>query len=158
MVFRDAAVNVDTLLVAVVVSVIAPVIQSHFVNRARRYEKKLDWQRQDEVAAKAEEAAKLLLAANELVAENANVINGKLDQIHTLVNSNMTAAMKAELEATVQKLVLMRKIVDRDRADDIKVLPEALKAIRDVEEKIEELTATLNDRLRQTAIADSKVT
>ena len=99
----------------------------------------------------------MLVENNERVAKTAKETNLKLDQIHTLVNSNMTAAMRAELEATIQKLKLMREIVARDKADNIRVLPEALRAIRDVETKIGELTATLNDRLRQTQIAEEKL-
>ncbi len=161
-------INAATVICSLAVAIIAPMIVSFFTNRslerlesirakARKEEKEQDWKRQDEVAAKADEAARLLLAANERVAKTAAVTNGKLDQIHTLVNSNMTAAMKAELEATIEKLKLMRKIVARDKAENIKVLPEALEAIRSVEAKIGELTASLNDRLKQTQLADQKL-
>ncbi len=146
-----------TFFAVLVTSLISPMVLSHFTNKARTAEKKLDWEREDLVAEKAAEAATLLLAANERVAETAKVTNGKLDQIHTLVNSNMTAAMRAELEATIEKLKLMRQIVARDKADNIKVLPEALKAIKNVEAKIGELQASLNDRLKQTEIAESRL-
>jgi len=153
--------NTQALLIALLATVISPailaIISNYLSARQRRAEKKFDWDREDEVARKAEEAARLLLAANERVAKTAAVTNGKLDQIHTLVNSNMTAAMRETLAATIEKLSLMRQIVDRDKADNIKVLPEALQAIRDVEIKIGELTSTLNDRLRQTQLADQKV-
>ena len=149
--------DLTTILAVVATSLISPTILAYFTNRARRADKKLDWQREDEVAARAKRTAELLVENNERVAKTAKETNLKLDQIHTLVNSNMTAAMRAELEATIQKLQLMREIVARDKADNIKVLPEALKAIADVEIKIGELTATLNDRLRQTQIAEEKL-
>jgi len=153
--------NTQALLIALLATVVSPailaIISNHLAGRQRRAEKKFDWDREDEVARKAEEAARLLLAANERVAKTAAVTNGKLDQIHTLVNSNMTAAMRETLSATIEKLALMREIVARDKADNIKILPEALQAIRDVEIKIGELTSTLNDRLRQTQLADQKV-
>jgi len=150
--------NSSALLIALLATVISPailaIISNHLSSKQRRIEKELDWAREDAVAKKAEEAAALLVVSNERVAKTAKVTNDKLDQIHTLVNSNMTAAMKAELEATIGKLRLMRQIVARDKADNIKVLPEALAAIRAVELKINELTATLNDRLQQTLLAD----
>ena len=153
--------NTQALLIALLATVISPAIMATISNvlmsRQRRFEKKLDWEREDKVAGIAANAARLLVANNELVAKTSAVTNGKLDQIHTLVNSNMTAAMKAELEATIEKLKLMRQIVARDKADNIKVLPEALAAIRSVESKIGELTATLNDRLRQTQLADQNI-
>ena len=151
--------NNQALIIAA--TVISPAILALITNlltsRQRRAEKLLDWEREDKVARVAAEAARLLVANNDVVARTAAVTNGKLDQIHTLVNSNMTAAMRAELEATIEKLKLMRQIVDRDKADNIKVLPEALRAISEVEIKIGELQASLNDRLRQTQIADQKI-
>ena len=160
--------DITTILAVLATSLISPTVLAFFTNRARRaenqalaeirkVEKQSDWDREDEVADRAKLTAELLVENNERVARTSKETNLKLDQIHTLVNSNMTAAMRAELEATIQKLKLMREIVARDKADNIKVLPEALKAIADVEIKIGELTATLNDRLRQTQIAEEKL-
>ena len=149
--------DLTTILAVLATSLISPTVLSYFTNRARRADKKLDWAREDDVAERAKKTAELLVENNERVARTSKETNLKLDQIHTLVNSNMTAAMRAELEATIQKLKLMREIVARDKADNIKVLPEALRAIKDVELKIGELTATLNDRLRQTEIAEEKL-
>ncbi len=151
----------QTIIVAITVSLISPLILSFLTNRSRIKEKELDWKREDkkenEKALKAQEVADRLFASNEAVAANTKVTNGKLDVIHTLVNSNMTAAMKAELEATIEKLILMKQIVARDKADKITVLPEAILAIRNVESKITELQATLADRLKQTDIADKQI-
>ncbi len=151
----------QTIIVAITVSLISPLILSFLTNRSRIREKELDWKREDskekEKADKAQEVADRLFASNEAVAANTKVTNGKLDIIHTLVNSNMTAAMKAELGATIEKLILMKQIVDRDKSDKITVLPEAILAIRNVESKIAELQATLADRLKQTEIADKQV-
>ena len=149
--------DITTILAVIATSLISPSVLAYFTNRARRADKKLDWAREDDVAERAKQTARLLVENNERVARTSKETNLKLDQIHTLVNSNMTAAMRAELEATIQKLKLMREIVARDKADNITVLPEALRAIKDVEMKIGELTATLNDRLRQTEIAEEKL-
>jgi len=152
--------NNQSLLIALLATVISPailaIISNHITGRQRRAEKKLDWAREDAVAAKAEEAAKLLLASNERVADNAKVTNGKLDQIHTLVNSNLTASMKGELEATIAKLVVLKKLAGRDERDKVDVSESDLKDIRDTEARIAEMTAILNDRLQQTKIAEDK--
>lgn len=135
--------------------------------KLRREEKQEDWARQDKVAEQAEraaalllerqdavaaqaaEAASLLLDANERVAETAAVTNGKLDVIHTLVNSNMTAAMQAELDATVRELAMMHEVIDMKRAAGAEPSVAALAAVEATATKIDELQVTLADRLKQ---------
>ncbi len=93
-----------------------------------------------------------LLKSNRMVAANAASTQRKLDVIHVLVNSNMTAAMRAELDATIRELALMRQIVARDKSDGRPVLPEALTALESTQNKINELSLTLDDRLKQTEV------
>ncbi len=104
--------------------------------------------RQDDAAAKAAEAAALLLRSNERVAESTKITNAKLDTIHTLVNSNMTAAMQAELDATVRERAVIIELVNLKKNIGQENTVEALAALKAAEEKIEELTAVLSDRLR----------
>ncbi len=104
--------------------------------------------RQDDAAAKAAEAAALLLRSNERVAESTKITNAKLDTIHTLVNSNMTAAMQAELDATVRERAVIIELVHLKKDIGQENTVEALAALKAAEEKIEELTAVLSDRLR----------
>jgi len=111
---------------------------------------KLLIERQDEVAAQAREAASLLLESNKSVAATAAMTNQKLDIIHTLVNSNMTAAMQAEFDATVRELAMMREVVALNKAAGREPHQEALSAILATSHKIEELKANLDDRLKQT--------
>ena len=115
-----------------------------------------------EVADKAEEAAELLLAANERVAhqsaEAAEVTNGKLAQIHELVNSNMTIQMEETHDALAQQLVLMREIIALHKAAGRPPSPEALEAISTLGEKVGELKSQLSDRAKATEVADAKVT
>lgn len=124
--------------------------------------------RQDAAEAKAEgvakqaaEAAKLLLASNKLVAEQsahaAEVTNGKLAQIHDLVNSNLTAQMGEAHGALMQQLVLMREVIALHKAAGRNPSKDALDAIEVIERKIAELGAQLADRAAVTATADSKV-
>src|SRR6185503_6664284 len=96
----------DTVQLALIVAIpafAAPVLMAILTNWLASKDKKLDYARQDAVAKKVEDAANLLRASNDKVAETTKVTNGKLDLIHTLVNSNMTAAMQSELNATVRE-------------------------------------------------------
>ncbi len=135
----------QTIGIALLVSVVAPTLLALLNNWSMRRAKILDWEREDEVANR-------LLKSNQEVSESAASTQRKLDVIHVLVNSNMTAAMRAELDATIRELALMRQIVERDKTDNRAVLPEALIAIESTQDKINELTSTLNDRLKQTEV------
>lgn len=157
--------------VAVFTSITAPLILAHRTERMHREDKLEEYRRQDEVARKAAqaaadlvasqkqiadqaaEAATLLLAANERVAATARVTNSKLDTIHGLVNSSMTAAMHSELDALVTSLALMHEVMDMKRTAKSEPTAEALLAVRTTEAKISELRAVINDRLQQTETA-----
>jgi len=141
--------NVWIALIVAVTSMVSPLLLAALTNRHRHKEKLEDYARQDEVAAKAAEAARLLLAANERVAETAKVTNGKLDVIHTLVNSNMTAAMQAELDATIREHAMMIEVVALKQSAGHEPSVTSLAAIEATERKIAELQAALRDRLKQ---------
>ena len=132
----------DLVLVALIAAC-SPLLLAHLTNRQRRSDKREDWARSDAVAEKAAEAARLLLAANERVAETTAVTNEKLDVIHGLVNSQMTAAIQAELGATERELVLLRRLAAIAAPDDEVQAAEATATA-----KIAELRATLADRLQ----------
>lgn len=165
-------------LIAIFTSITAPLLLAYVNNRAQRKAKvedaaelraaKLeDYARQDkvarearEVAVNAEKTARLLLgnqqataaAADEvarLAAVNAGKADTKLDQIHTLVNSQMTAAKQAELDQTRAMLIVLKRItaiaaLRGERAD-----PDDLEAIRRTVSRIKELETELADRLQQ---------
>jgi len=142
----------ESVLIAFIVAVasmLSSLLLATLTNRQRRREKLEDYARQDAVADKAAEAAKLLLAANERVAETAKITNGKLDVIHTLVNSNMTAAMQSELDATVREHAMMVEVVALKRNAGQEPNVTSLAAIEATERKIAELQAALRDRLKQ---------
>lgn len=164
---------VVSIITAVFASITAPLILAHRTERMHREDRLADYERQDKVARAAErtavdliasqkriadqaaEAAALLLAANERVARTAQVTNGKLDVIHTLVNSNMTAAMQSEYDATVRELAMMREVLALKQAAGGSPGAEALTAITATEVKLAELAAALEDRARAAArIAD----
>jgi len=156
---------VVVVLVAVFSSITAPLIIANQTEKRHREDRQADWDRQDKVAAAAKqtaddlavsqkriadqaaEAATLLLAANERVAHTAQVTNGKLDVIHQLVNSSMTAAMQSELDATVRELAMMREVMELKRTAGTDPSPETLASISATQAKIGELTSTLQDRI-----------
>jgi hypothetical protein len=135
-----------TILVALVVSLVSPAVLVLLTNRGKRQDRVLDWARQDAVAEQAAKAAALLLAANERVASQTAVADaatqGQLAQIHTLVNSNLTAAMDAELAATVAQLVLLR----REASLDI----DEIAATDNVAARVVELRSVLDERHKAT--------
>lgn len=147
-------------LIATVPAAVSPLLLSWLNSRNVRREKLADYERQDAVAARAEfaveaasaraaEAARLLLAANERVAATAKITNEKLDGIHTLVNSNMTTSMQAEHDATVRELALMREVIALHRAEGREPDVESLAAVEATGRRIAELHALLADRLKQ---------
>jgi hypothetical protein len=150
----------EVVVVAVIVSVISPMIvglmqtnQRQAEARDRRSEKIEDWARQDAVAAQAAQAADLLLQQNRKVAEAAVVTSQKLDVIHVLVNSNMTAAMQSELDATVRELAMMREVIRLNEAAGHEPSSESLSAVKATETRIAKLRAELQDRLKQAEVA-----
>jgi len=158
---------------AMVSSMVTPWILSY----QRRSEKEQDYKRQDEVATKAAKAsevllesqqqlvhqndstAALLLKSNTKAEASAKVQEAKLDQIHTLVNSNLTAAMQDQLDALKAMLVLLLETVDLKHAASPGAAPskETVTTIAATKTKIAELSAQLEDRLKQTTFASAKL-
>jgi hypothetical protein len=156
-------------------SIVGPTLLSVLTARQRRNERREDYARQDAVAAAAEErearqeaaarevavqaaeAAELLLAAQRattartdevarVAAESAARTDGKLNQIHELVNSTLTGAMQSQLVAMEAQLAMIRRW-QPDETGEINVLAEA----------VAELRAKLADRAKQTEVADAQV-
>jgi len=131
-------------LIVAVPAMLSPLLMALLTNRNRRQEKAEDYARQDIVAAR-------LVKQNAAVAESTKVVNNKLDVIHTLVNSNMTAAMQAELDARKETLVLLKA------AHGLKPGEEGLVLIQKATEKIALLEATLSDRLKQSELVSKQL-
>lgn len=144
----------STILVALIVSVIAPAIVGFITASQRRADKKQDWDRQDQVAANAAAAAaaaQAAAAAAQVTADKvvtaAQTTDDKLNVIHGLVNSSMTAALQAELTATLAlRTSMMENIELRKTAN----LPPILNAVGLVEldSHIAELEHTLAERIK----------
>jgi len=155
----DPAVIV-TLVVSVAgvifASITAPLILAHRTERMHREDQLSDYQRQDAVAKAAADAAAAAHKAATVIQEHTavtvvklNDANEKLDVIHGLVNSNMSAAMQSELDALVTSLAMMREVIDLKRSGGSEPTEESLIALRDTEAKISELKTTVAERLTQ---------
>lgn len=150
----------EIIIVALIAGVLGPTVLAFItgIQRARddrraadirREERLEDYARQDAVAAQAEKAVNLLQESQAKIADVAHTTNGKLDVIHTLVNSNMTAAMQAELDATVRELALMHEIIEMKRKVGSEPMADSISALALTEARIIELQNNLNDRNRQ---------
>jgi len=118
---------------AAVATVVGPVVLAITNGRQRTREKREDWARQDEVAAR-------LLRANA-------VTDKKLDIIHGLVNSSLTSAMRSELEASERVVVLMEEVIRLNREGGREPSDISVVTLHTMKAKIKELRANLNDRI-----------
>lgn len=140
----------DGLGPILIVSIVSPTVLAVLTWVLRRADTREDWRRQDAVAARVAEVQTSLEASDEST-------NAKLDQIHTLVNSQMTAAIEAELGAVERELVLMKHVIDLNVAAGRETQPESIAAVEVTQAKIDELRATLADRLRKDLIARAQL-
>lgn len=114
-------------------------------------------ERQDQVAAQTKQTADLLAANNEKVAATAKIHEAKLDQIHTLVNSNLTAALEAELAAHRSGLMALKELAEYRIAHNEPVSETTARRIEETEAAITGKSSELADRLRQTATAAAQL-
>ena len=137
-------------------TILTPLLTSHFNAKQAAKKQAADYARQDEVAERvteaaekvaevaeqAREAARLLEERDHMAAllaeENAKVFVGKLDVIHTLVNSTLTGALEGHLLALRQLRTAMRG--ERPATAD---------EIASADGRIVEVQSQLADRARQ---------
>lgn len=163
----------DPVWIALIVAVpamLSPLLMAWLTNRNRRLEKQEDYARQDAVAAKAAEVAKLLLdrqaevsaataEAARLLEVNTQAVSDTAAKTHTqlkvltgMVDGNFTRLMEAELEAIAHGLVLSRQVIALTFANGHEPPEESLAAIKATEIKIAELKKTIAER-HQTEMA-----
>lgn len=134
-----------------------PLLLAWYNNRNRERERAEDIARQDAVAlAVRDVAGKAKISAAASRAEAAET-GSQLKQIHTLVNSNMTAALQGELDQTRISLVLMREVVGLKETAGGKASPENIMAITETEGRIAKLAAVLDDRMTQAKIVAAEI-
>lgn len=163
-------------------SAMAPLVNLILTSRTRSREKKEDWRRQDQVAEQAARAAKLLLesqtkmfqrqaevadqaakAAKLLLAAQAETTSqnaetqGKLNQIHTLVNSNLTKEMQDRLIAINAQVFLTKEVMRLNRLNKLEPDAGAVASLKKLEEASANLSSTLTERLTATAVANTEI-
>ena len=108
---------------------------------ARRKDKEEDYARQDVVAARLATIQSANIMRTEEVARVAALANKniaiQLKTIHTLVNSDMTAARTAERDSLKLLVIALKRIGQ----------PEDIKELKEAEDRIEELNQILADRM-----------
>ncbi len=108
-----------------------------------------------------EDTARRLMASNAKLAsdtETAALIGEKtlrtVQVVHTLVNSDLTKALRGQLEATEAQLALMRQIVEGRESPDEERTKLAMSIIHKLEIRITELKHTLTTRSRDAEAAE----
>lgn len=83
--------------------------------------------------------------------------DGKLGQIHELVNSNMTAQVQLTLNHANAQLVTLDQLLTLQQSSGKTLSKEATVAREALVREVNELATQLKDRATQTVIADSKL-
>jgi K+/H+ antiporter YhaU regulatory subunit KhtT len=135
----------------------APAIMATLQHFLGRRDKRLDWERQDKVAAAVAEVKEETAEANaKVAAEVAEVKNvaekghkatdAKLEQIHVLVNSQMTEQIQMTLTATKLNLTLLKQSNSNENKE----------LIESTEAEIARIERTLEERAAQTEKVDAE--
>lgn len=151
-------------LIVAVPAMLSPLLMAWLTNRNRRMEKQEDYKRQDDVAAKAEQVAQLLLdrqtevsaattkaaalleVNTKAVSETAAATQTQLKTLTGMVDGNFTRLMEAELEAIAHGLVLSRQVAALTFTAGHEPTSESVAAILATEVKIAELREAIAER------------
>lgn len=137
--------DVVALLVALIGS---PSVLAYLTNRARRKERVAEQKRQEIADARFDEVA---ARASVAAASQAT----QLQQIHILVNNNLTQAQQRELDATRQLAQVKMNLIAIKRENSILVTDEEHAEVLALEQRITRLARSVADRLRKTQDAES---
>jgi len=132
-----------------------------------REDRDAEWARQDQVALKAERATVELAASQKRIADQAETaanlaaerdakvagqlsrIDAQARRIHTLVNSDMTAARQSERDQAQAMITVLRKVITL--AEERGLVPEEsdIDALQAAEQRVVDLDRILADRMHQ---------
>lgn len=132
----------------VIVSAITPIVMSILASRQRAAEKKADNQRADEIADRLAVANVMASVAAKEAVVAAKTTNEKLDIIHILVNSTLTAAIQAAYDAKVAAGVVLRRLIGAEQAAGRVVNVDDAVLLRVLDAEIAELRVKLAGRAR----------
>lgn len=98
-----------------------------------------NWRRQDEVAARAAEVATAVVATGRTLRANQR----QLEEIHTLVSSELSEAQQRELAAVEELLARSREVVELKRSMGVEPTVADEDALLELEIRIEAMTRSL---------------
>lgn len=131
---------------AVFSSITAPILLSMRTERLHREDQARQFAHEERAA----------LRLEGLVRRNQADTSAKLEQIHTLVNSEMTAARQNELDQTRTMLVVLQRVVATAYEKGTEPDPADLAMIKSTRARISELEQILADRLVQLRIVEKE--
>jgi hypothetical protein len=155
--------NVATTAALAALVAIMPFLLSWLNGRQLAASKQAEWAHQDAIAAaaaadaqKAAGISQSNLEANQRIAASSEVTLGRVNSIHTLVNSDRTASLQGELDATAVSLLLLRKVIALNEAAGRPATPDDVGAVNATVARIATLRDTLANRIAQTKIAEQQ--
>jgi hypothetical protein len=104
-------------------------------------------QAQKDTIARTDEVARLASESDTRIAEQLHIVIEGNQKIHTLVNSDMTAARTSERDAVKLTLIALRKVQAMSEKLGLPVTQDELEAIATAEGRIMDLDQILADRL-----------
>lgn len=145
---------VQLALIVAIPAILSPLILAWLTNRNTMKLKEQDYLRQDAVAQAALDAAAKL---EKKLAATSTETNKKLDVIHTLVNSSMTAAMQTALDSLKTQIPMMLEIIDLKKKAGLEPSVDALASVKSIREQITKLEADIAARIEAAASAAQTV-
>lgn len=160
--------GVVAIITGMVTGVFGPWIMARQINRTRSAEKQEDWSRQDEVAKRAESTARKMLERQDAATEaleastRSSMIarqqtHSQLVAIHGLVNSNLTAALQADLDSTHRELAALMEIVEMRHSAGQSASAETTAAVTRAKTRARELEKIMNERREQDQVAKAQI-
>lgn len=154
---QGCKVQSETIIVALLVSIVAPSILA--VGNARINEKrqKLQWTREDEIEARNENRARL---AEERAAESNNKLKSIQEQttvIHSLVNSELTKAYERDLKSVSNSRLYLQTIVEMKTIKGQSPEQSDIEELAALDTRIDELQSIILSRLSQQAEIDKQI-
>jgi hypothetical protein len=108
-----------------------------------------------------DKVAAQLIQTNAAIADEAHKTRvettARLDAIHTLVNSNLTAAQERELSMARALVISMGEVISLKEDRGIPIAKKTRDVIRELENRIEDMAADLAHKKQQTFLAENEL-
>jgi len=135
-------------------AVVSPLLLAELTARRALKDRIATYAREDEVSRRAQVAVDKAAAIAVAIATKVNETADLAKSIHILVNSQMTATIQAELDATRREYTSLQEIQDLKKAAGKEPLDESTVILKETETKIVELQNKLEERLRAAKLVE----